>query len=112
MAEHFVVEFLEGEIFAFLFLIVVAEFEDFKFANGVIKIFGIVSTAHCFLMRGFFFVIAIFLEEFCGFIDGHALAMHFDGDAQAADAEEGFVGLGEKVLGGTNGALTPDPSPI
>src|SRR5213595_3327184 len=51
VAEQFVMEFLQRELVALLCLIVVEQFQDLQFAQGVIQITRIKRRAHGFLAR-------------------------------------------------------------
>src|SRR5207244_1145951 len=99
MAEHLVVEFLKREFCALLLAIILAQLENLQLAYRIVEILRIEGPTDGLLPRRLLFVITVFLKEFSGLIHSHTLAMHFNGNAKAADPQQGFVCLGQAVFG-------------
>jgi len=71
VVEYLVVKFLQRKIIAFLRLVVVAQFQDLQFAQGIIEVSRIKRPAHRLGTCRFFFVVAIILEKLGRLFDRH-----------------------------------------
>src|SRR6478735_4036057 len=64
VAEQFVMKFLQREIVTLLRLVVVPQFQDLQFAEGVIQITWIERGSQSFLARRLLFVVTVVLKKF------------------------------------------------
>src|SRR5260221_2337870 len=75
VAEHLILEFAQGVGRSLLVLVILAQFQNLEFAQGVMEIAGIERATNRFLPGWLVFVIAILLEEFRRVFHGHSLAV-------------------------------------